>query len=158
LGNTEKYNSYKVAWERMESSIEQGFFLEAVAIQESMMFDRIRSFVEYSEQSSIPDELPFGVLVKRWEAELNVDKKRRPPIFESADDLIIKVRAWTDVRNSVVHKIVKSRPGDPTIPVDEFLDFAQRAANDGKFLCRGISDWHRKQKALTSALAAHSDE
>ena len=33
-GNEEKYLSYKTAWERMKAAIKEGYFLEAITIQE----------------------------------------------------------------------------------------------------------------------------
>ncbi len=144
--NTEKHLSYSAAWSRMSAAIEQGFYLEAVAIQESMMFDRIRSFVEFVVQEEVKDETPFGRVVRRWEAELNADRKQLPPKWESDGDLPKRILDWIDARNVVVHKMVRSRPGTPTMPIDEFLALAKSAAEVGAILCREVSDWHRRQK------------
>lgn len=156
--NTEKHSSYTAAWSRMSSAIEQGYYLEAVAIQESMMFDRIRSFLEYVVQDEVKNETPFGRVVRRWEAELNADGKRQPPRWENDSDLPKRILDWIDARNVVVHKMVRSRPGTPTMPIDQFLALAKSAAEGGAILCREVSDWHRRQKARSSSFANQSDE
>lgn len=156
--NTEKHSSYTAAWSRMSAAIEHEFFLEAVAIQESMMFDRIRSFLEYVVQDEVKDETPFGRVVRRWEAELNADSKRQPSRWESDGDLPKRVLDWIDARNVVVHKMVRSRPGTPTMPIDQFLVLAKSAAEGGSILCREVSDWHRRQKTRSASSTDQSDE
>lgn len=142
----------------MNKAISDGYYLEAVAIQESMMFDRIRSFLEYVVQEEVKDETPFGRVVRRWEAELNADSKRQPPRWESDSDLPKRILDWIAARNVVVHKMVRSRPGTPTMPIDQFLALAKSAAEGGAILCREVSDWHRRQKARSSSFANQSDE
>jgi hypothetical protein len=156
--NTVKQDSYSVAWAQMSKAIDAGFFLEAVAIQESMMFDRIRSFLEFVVQEEVKDETPFSRVLRRWEAELNADRKQLPPKWESEGDLPKRILDWIDARNVVVHKMVRSRPGTPTMPIDQFLALAKSAAEGGAILCREVSDWHRRQKTRSAALADQSVE
>jgi hypothetical protein len=142
----------------MNNAISDGYYLEAVAIQESMMFDRIRSFLEYVVQEEVRDETPFGRVVRRWEAELNTDSKQQLPRWESDNDLPKRILDWIDARNVVVHKMVRSRPGTPTMPIDQFLALAKSAAESGAIFCREVSDWHRKQKTRSSSFADQSEE
>ena len=139
-------------------AIDAGFFLEAVAIQESMMFDRIRSFLEHVVQEEIPDETPFGRVVRRWEAELNTDRKREQSIWDTEGDLSKRVLDWIAARNVVVHKMARSRPGTPTMPIDQFMALAKSAAEAGALLCREVSDWHRKQKTRSASFTNQNEE
>jgi hypothetical protein len=97
-------------------------------------------------------------VVRRWEAELNADGKRQPPRWESDSDLPKRILDWIDARNVVVHKMVRSRPGTPTMQIDQFLALAKSAAEGGAILCREVSDWHRRQKTRSSSFADQSDE
>lgn len=143
--NTIKYRSYGEAWRRMKTATEAGFYLEAIAIQESIIFDRIRSFVEHATGDVVADHPPYGKLVRRLEAALNKDagKERR---WNNDKDLVDRLSKWADQRNKAVHQIVRSKPGTPTQPVDEFLREAEKAATDGSQLARQVSDWFREQK------------
>ncbi len=150
MSNTAKYQSYKVAWDRIAAAIEQGFFLEAVAIQESIIFDRLRSFVSFVDSAEIPDKTPLSVLLNRWEANLNLSSKRNG-LWDNDPELISRLRAWGDSRNKVVHTIVRSMPGQPTRDVGEFLLHAEQTAVEGARLAREVSDWFRKQKSKSPA-------
>jgi hypothetical protein len=93
-GNSSKYDSYREAWSRIKLAQDNGFFLEAITIQES----------------------------------------------------IIAVDQWRNVRNEAIHAIVKSEPGQPTQPIDVFLNKAKEAAEEGEHLAREICNWFQKEK------------
>jgi hypothetical protein len=150
MSNFEKQNSYKVAWERMDQAIDQGFFLEAVAIQESMIFDRLRSFLVFYEQAEIDNRVPLKKIVRRWQDALNrMVKDDRAFSFDG--NLVLNTIAWVDDRNAVIHTIVRSQPGQPTREIVDFLVHAEETARAGKIIARSISDWFRKQKAFSLA-------
>jgi hypothetical protein len=143
--NTTKYESYAEAWRRMKAAIDAGFYLEAIAIQESIIFDRLRSFVEHATGEEVRDDSPYSKLIKRLEAALNKDagKEKR---WDNDKELVERLKKWGDRRNRAVHRIVRSKPGTPTQPIDEFLAKVQETADRGAILAREVSDWFREQK------------
>lgn len=143
--NTIKYESYAEAWRRVKAATEAGFYLEAIAIQESIIFDRLRSFVEYAAGEQVTDDTPYSTLINRLEAALNKDTKKQRR-WNNDKELIERLRDWGDRRNRAVHRIVRSEPGTPTQPIDEFLMKAQETAVKGAELAREVSDWFREQK------------
>ena len=143
--NTTKYQSYSEAWRRMKAATEAGFYLEAIAIQESIIFDRLRSFVEHATGKVVTDYVPYGKLVRRFEAALNKDSSNEKR-WNNDKDLVYRLSNWADQRNRAVHQIVRSKPGTPTQPVDEFLKEAAQAAKDGSSLARQVSVWFQEQK------------
>jgi hypothetical protein len=60
--NTTKYDFYTESWRRMKAATDGGFFLEAIAIQESLIFDRICSFVEHAAKEEVKDNCPKSEL------------------------------------------------------------------------------------------------
>lgn len=44
-GNAAKFWSYREAWTRIKQAQEQGFYLEAVTIEESIISDRLMSYL-----------------------------------------------------------------------------------------------------------------
>lgn len=143
--NTTKYESYVEAWRRIKAATEVGFYLEAIAIQESIIFDRLRSFVEHTSGIEIKDKTPFSVLIAQLETVLNKDAKKERR-WNNDKELVERLRKWGDRRNRAVHRIVRSKPGTPTQPIDEFLTKAQETAEQGSVLAREVSDWFREQK------------
>lgn len=143
--NTTKYESYAEAWRRMKAAIDAGFYLEAIAIQESIIFDRLRSFVEHVGGIEIKDKTPYLTLILHLEAALNKDAKKDRR-WNNDKELIERLKKWGDRRNRAVHRIVRSKPGTPTQPIDEFLAEVHETADRGASLAREVSEWFREQK------------
>jgi len=140
VGNQPKYLSYKAAWERISGAMEAGYYLEVVAICESIISDRLLSYIEGVQGRQVPLKTSFGKLIQRWRKQSGAIKSSR------GQDLIAAVDKWRDDRNTVVHGLVKSAPGRPTEDVDSFIEFARITAEEGCALARAVSSWHKKQK------------
>jgi len=144
-GNTAKYLSYRAAWKRINAAIESGFYFEAVTISESIICDRLLSFVlGVDPNCGVGATTSFAELIKKWR------KLAHPlPADSQYGDLGAAVDAWRKDRNAIVHGLVKSNPGQPTESVSAFLIRAEDTAKRGKTLARRVSDWHKS--ALRSA-------
>jgi hypothetical protein len=141
-GNATKYFSYREAWTRIKLAREAGFFLEAIAIQESIIADRLTGYL------IVVGEIPLetrhrslGEVIKLW-------KKRHPTNIEvkGCSNLQGAVDAWRRSRNEAVHRIVQSLPGSPTVPIDDFLTLAEKAASEGDLLAKAVSAWCTKAR------------
>ncbi|MBK1646676.1 hypothetical protein CKO25_18940 [Thiocapsa imhoffii] len=139
-GNAPKYESYKEAWARIRQAQESGFYLEAIVIEESIIADRLTSYL--SAVGLLPNKHYPGLfdLVKAWKADQvqAVDKSHGDLKAAIGDE-------WRASRNRAVHAIVKSAPGTATPPVEDFLAEAQAAAELGATLARAVDRWHRAQ-------------
>jgi len=144
-GNAEKYFSYREAWTRITAACQQGFFFEAVTIQESIIADRLIDYLVAIGEIAQPDEIyqypNFANLIQRW-------KKRHPEPIAAGDleNLQVAVDDWRRARNRVVHLIVKSHPGTATTPIDEFLTNAEDTAHRGVVLAKAVTNWCRKHR------------
>ena len=140
MSNKSKYLSYKKAWERINAALEQGFFLEAITIEESIISDRLLSYILGVEpKAKVGIKSGLGDLISHW-------RKHAGASLIQADgaDLGDATNVWRVKRNSAVHGLVKSAPGTPTTQPDDFLELARQAAEDGKTLARKIQNWHKK--------------
>lgn len=143
--NNRKYLSYKEAWSRIKKAQEQGFYLEAVTLQESIITDRLISYLVGVKAIKLTVELyqypPFGQLIKEW-------KMKHPNQINIGDysDLQAAVSEWGRRRNKVVHGMVKSHPGTPTELVVDFLEEAKLTAEQGKMLARAVDYWVKRMK------------
>ena len=72
IGNAEKFEAYREAWSRIKLAQENHFFLEAITIQESIISDRLISFLSRPTAPKIlarnrRGRLPsFGSLIKDY--------------------------------------------------------------------------------------------
>lgn len=144
-GNVEKYYSYCEAWSRIKLAQENGFYLEAITIQESIISDRIISYLCSQQEATflINDKnFPaFNKLIKKWRSEF-------PCGLSSGNysNLIEAVDQWRHSRNQIIHAIVKSKPGQPTQSIDLFLQQAKEAAEVGNKIAREVCKWSQKKK------------
>lgn len=140
MNNKSKYLSYKKAWEQISSALQQGFYLEAVTIEESIISDRLLSYIlGVAPKTKIGLKSGLGELISHWR------KLSGTSLIESnGSDLGEITNAWRDKRNIAVHGLVKSLPGaSPTSPED-FLELARLAAEEGQALARKVQNWHKK--------------
>ena len=138
-GNTAKYLSYAEAWRRIDRAISEGFYFEAVTLQEGIIADRLLSFAKGVEPASkLHVRTNLAELIKRWR-QLAGDLPRD----SSEVDLGFRVDAWRRQRNEVVHGLVKSEPGQATEPVGAFIERCREAAVDGRVLAKEVQLWHK---------------
>lgn len=142
--NKAKEMSYRVVWERIKAANNDGFHIEAIALSESIIADRLLSFVLGVDSSSkLTTRSPFKSLIDAWR-KLAASKCLclEDKTFE---DLGAAVAEWSAKRNNAIHGLVKSVPGTPTVDVDSFISDAKKAAAEGALLARKVSTWHKKQ-------------
>lgn len=140
-GNHAKYLSYRLAHERMQGAIDAGFPLEAVAIAESLITDRLLSFANFHEAGFDPDKT---TLVKAAQKVAKICRKTTND--ELGAKLATKAEQWAADRNAVLHAIAKSSQGTgPKIAADGFVKHAHGVAQKGMALVKDIKAWHSKQ-------------
>ena len=139
-GNTKKYLSYREAWTRVKQSQAAGFYLEAIALIESIISDRLTSVLVKSGQIQRKTEIRkypgFSDLIKAWSALCP-----QPLQQGSYSDLQAAVDSWRLDRNRLIHGMVRSHPGSPTVDVVDFVSEAKLTAQQGETLARAVCSW-----------------
>lgn len=147
--NMRKYDSYKYGFERINLAIEEEFFLEAITYAESIISDRLISYLVYKNILDIPNEkslnkTSLSSLIREWR---NLD---REVIWKERENLIEDVDKWRLQRNECAHGLAKSQPGHPTKPVEDFIMLARECAIEGKLLACHVCAWTQKHKRQLS--------
>jgi hypothetical protein len=135
--NYTKYYSYKIAFDRISDSIKSGFFLEAIAIEESILCDRLFPFARLGGIKKPIEKSTLGPII-------NAIKSREDEIA-LPQDFLDKISRWGDSRNTCLHQIVKSNTGEPTIEIKKFLENAKNTAEEGLFLAKEIIKLSKKR-------------
>jgi hypothetical protein len=134
--NNTKGESFAYAFSRIDESINKGFYLEAVTVAESIVSDRLLSYVK-----SHDNRVNIHTSLKQL-----IDKAEKLCIAtESANlgyEMFLALHKWRINRNKCVHSVAKSEPGEPTITADEFNKLAKTSAEEGKILARCVCKWH----------------
>lgn len=156
--NAAKYFSHREAWGRIKGSIANGYYLEAVTLEESIISDRLQSYfckIGAPEVASTKF-ISLGRLIEllcKHEQDPICDPIREPRFTNLQQAL----RNWKNERNHVVHGIVKSAG----VKHDDVLDFfkeAKRIADEGEQIAKSVCNWYRrfkdKQKTAQKKMAA----
>lgn len=142
-GDGAKYLSYAEAWARIRLAIKQGFFLEAVTVEESIISDRLTSYLVKNCEFDPGDRglRTLQNLVGLWAKTVRAQAKTSAHLLEQLDGLQRGIEDWRIARNDVVHGLVKSRAGRGDDHIQGFLWRAHQAAKEGQVLARGVSNW-----------------
>jgi len=137
--NRPKFLSYREAWRRINAAQVGEFYFEVVTLCESIIADRVLSYVRGVDGGSEANVLtPFSKLIGGWRVLV-----KGTPSDVTTLDLIARVDRWRKNRNEVLHSLSKSMPGVATQDVDDFIQIAKEAAQEGAELARAVSNWHR---------------
>jgi hypothetical protein len=140
MSNIPKYLSYKAAWERINHALEMGFYLEAITIQESIISDRLLSYVlGVTPEAKVSTKSGLGKLISHWRKHAGSSL-----IETNKSDLGQAVDVWRDRRNDSVHGLVKSTPRTATMQPEDFFEMTRQTAEEGKILARKVLNWHKK--------------
>lgn len=139
--NPNKGKSHQEAWRRIAIATTEGYYFEVVAICESIISDRLLSYVLGVDQTcKFKETTNFGSLIDKWR---DLSSGILPP--HGSVDLGEAVDTWRKERNSVIHGLAKSLPGTPTEPVPAFINKAKSTAEDGVKLAKAVKKWHEAQ-------------
>lgn len=137
--NKNKYLSYKEAYNKMSTAMKFGYYLEAIAIQESIISDRLLSFV-IGKRLKLKNNTPEKISKVSLNNLIEISKSYMiEKLFNDLDK-------FRNKRNTCMHSMVKSFPGKPTMIVTDFNFLAKETCEEGKTLTREVLKWHRKQK------------
>ena len=130
--------SFTYAFRRINESINAGFYLEAVTLSESIISDRLLSFVKHHNKS-VNVRTTFKQLI-------DYSKKYSKSKVKNSLDLFGDIDIWRIERNICIHSVSKSEPGTVTIAVEEFIELAKHSAINGKKLARLVCEWNKDEK------------
>jgi len=148
-GNQEKYYSYKAAWQQIKYAQEEKFYIEAVAIEESIIADRLASFLcgKNLLSANAMQKSPLANFIALWKKAHRMSLVHFPCL-----ELVDNVDKWKCLRNFVVHSLVKSKPGTPTMSVDAYIKNAEKVAKQGELLAKKVQSWHKKELTFSNRI------
>ena len=79
--------------------------------------------------------------------------KRLPDDILQAEkiDFLDELDLFRQNRNTCLHQIAKSEPGEATMPFEDFQNLARETALDGKALTKKVGNWSKTYKRKISA-------
>ena len=141
--NYAKRDSYALAFGMISTAIHHNFPLQAIAVAESIISDRLWSALNASKPTGGKKET-VGKALEVWK---HLMKNGVPfPSGEEAEPMRENLVSWWDSRNKLIHGIVKSFRGkEPQLAAANFERSAMKAARIGEELARNSCNWSQKQ-------------
>ncbi len=127
-----RYARYKYVLEQYKKAMENGFYLEAVTLMESIISDRLESRAAYLEKTN-----GFETLGKLCNI-LSSD--------DTLKDIIPQVVEWKNGRNKVLHEMSKIDNTNVNEDFDNKYNSAKQLGEDGLDIFRKIDSIVTKNK------------
>lgn len=146
-GNVTKYRSYAKNWGGIKKAIGSGHYIEATGIEESIIRDRLLSFLCKSGALDATDPATkkknLATLIDMWRKHSPV-----PLRDDFFSDLHLAAHEWRNDRNKVAHESVVSLPGEIHEEPEVHKEIARQTALRGERLVKSIQNWYGRVKYL----------
>lgn len=121
------YLRYRFAFKRMDEALEEGWLMEAVTIQESILSGRILSAL-HKKGIDVDTRDSFSSLIDRF-------RKYFEQEHEAVIGLCDHLHEWRRMRNHVIHSVCRhiDDPYDPSA-VEKYEELLFAAAREGRAL------------------------
>lgn len=151
--NYAKGNAYALAHQLIKNSIEQGFPLQAITIEESILSDRLWSTLHVNEEKKAKVET-LGKALSLWGPDCKKPSKNANLFDEEMLKVKPRLDSWWKDRCAVLHGMVKSFQGEaPEIAAENFILHAAKVAKEGLALVKTVSAWSKKQIRYAKAMS-----
>ncbi len=125
---TLRYNLFKHAEERIEQSIQEGYYCEAIAIIESVITDRLESRLSHLKQQNVGFQNLGPAITSLQKCETN----------ETIMLLLSDLDNWRVKRNTALHELVKIEAGKPVLKWEQRLEDLSASASEGYELLKKL--------------------
>jgi hypothetical protein len=133
----ERYALYKAAFERIAQAIAEGYYLEAISIEESLIADRLESHLSYRLGKDFGFK-NLGKLIDKIKSD-ETDAELRKLVSQELDQ-------WRKARNTAAHEMVKIEVGKQ-VSWEARSQINQSVAEAGLILVRKIDQRTRKLRS-----------
>lgn len=133
-----RYNLYKQAYSRINEAMQQGFYLEAITIIESLVSDRLESRLTFVMGYDFSFKTLGELITKTKNVETDV--ALRALIDQDLDN-------WRKARNKSLHEMAKIADGDSSKWADRVKGLIP-VAKDGLTVLRAIDKRYKTLRKL----------
>ena len=133
-----RHNLYSYVLGKINDAIEQGYYIEAITLLESIIADRLESLCNEISNSNVYSYNMLGRLINA--AKQYIISEQWQPTLNKLDE-------WRKQRNHAIHEMAKIEQNDTTNFKDRYASCKIYAEN-GKTLFREIDNQIRKYRKI----------
>ena len=143
LARKAREDLYHRAYSRVNKAIARGFHIEAIAILESLMCDRLENLLQAIHPDSKVELSSLGKLYNSVNKEIEIPEL-----------LLADLKQWNKARGEVIHQLVKVSDVDAA-SWRERMAFARKTSREGKLILNDLRKFtDPKAKQLRNAKRA----
>lgn len=130
---TARHDAYQAALKRVVQSITDGYFLEAIALEESLISNCLYNYL--ANTGTALDNPSFKLL-------LTTIRKNTKGLEESSVSLFMKIDTWRVARNKAIHGFITSKSDSLNRSRNSFQHLTETTAKEGQNLCESVVSWY----------------
>lgn len=132
ISNMQKYENYRMQMGRLKKALTNGFYLEAIFIEYSIIEDRTSAILRYGGyKAKVRNKGQEPTLVSKLNkiSEVARNKKAIEHKYFSSE-LIEDINSWKEIRNTLIHNLINQK-----ITAEDLKDCAEK----GEELCKQLN-------------------
>ena len=127
---------YKATISRYKESLKNGYYVEALALMESLICDRLESILNELDHTTKHSFQTTGGLARIL---------KRKNLSQEWNDIIHDIFVWLNARNHAVHELAKIT-GDLSVTFDEDYKRLKKMAEEGYEIFQLLNNYIRKYR------------
>jgi hypothetical protein len=132
IGNL-RYHTYKGVTSKYNKALEVDCYLEAITLMESIIFDRLTSIINETQEKQVKKE-SFGKIIERTKD------------IEFLNDLTDSLIEWKNKRNTAIHEMAKSLYPEFNEKYDATKDVAEEGLELFRKVDKAISNFRKTNR------------
>ena len=133
---TVKHDIYAEGIDQYKKAMDNGFYIEAIALMESIIADRLESLANYLSNSKIYSYKPAGRLANALLGKMSAKLEPYPDVKTA----ITNIRTWLRQRNHAVHEMFKLSEENWKASFKESYSKLEAPAKEGCELFRDLDN------------------
>ncbi len=145
MHNKNRWRTYQLAYDHIDEAIKQGFYIEALVLEEGIIADRLGAAVQGKGIATPGKTLLLGKLIELvWQ---------HSDAFQDLHERLAKkgvtlddVDAWREERNKFIHNVAHGLPEQKTpVTADDYNARGTAVAERGLKLARLVCTWSQSE-------------
>lgn len=131
-----RHNSYQSALRRIQKAIQDGYFLEAITLEECLISNCIYNYLANTD--AIKNNSSFSELLKKA-------RENTRAVDSLTAETIEQIDSWRRSRNTAIHGFISATSESLDQSHSAFTQLAKTTADEGKLLCEKVTCWYEAE-------------
>jgi hypothetical protein len=128
-----RHNSYQAAMEQIFKALQDGYYLEAIALEECLISNCLFNYLDASgAKLSNPS---FHTLLRK----ISINNGSA---YDFPSELLGELDKWRKARNNAIHGYISSLGTELTLSRESFRESSKETAMEGESYCKSVVCWY----------------